>query len=67
MHFDSIRAFSVKPGDKMPAPLSWGGWDRSKALCVTATRDEDNIMIISLENGQEFRVIPMNRVPFIKR
>lgn len=65
--FNTIRAFSIQPGDKMPAPLAWGGWDRSKALSVTEVRDADGVKVLTLEGGATVRALPMNRVPFISR
>lgn len=66
MTFNTIRAFSIQPGDKMPAPLAWGGWDRSKALRVTDVQDGDGVMVFTLEGGATVRALPMNSVPFIR-
>jgi hypothetical protein len=66
MRFDSIRAFSVRIGDKMPAPLSWGGWNRDVVLSVIAIDDDSGLIAFTLEGGAVVRSFPMNTVPFLK-
>ena len=68
MTFNTTRAFSIRPGDKLPAPLTWGGWDRSKALRVTQVWHDRSIgyCIFSLENGETVRALSMSMVPFIR-
>jgi hypothetical protein len=66
MTFNTIRAFSIKPGDRMPAPLSWGGWDYSRALRVIAVSDADGAKVFTLETGPKVRALPMTRVPFLR-
>jgi len=66
MTFNTIRAFSIQTGDKMPAPLAWGGWDHSKALRVTDIRDSAGMKVFTLETGATVRAFPMNKVPFIR-
>lgn len=66
--FNTVRAFGVRPGDKMPAPLPWGGWDRSKALVVTQVGHDRSVgyCIFTLETGETVRALSMNVVPFLK-
>lgn len=66
MTFNTIRAFSIRPGDKLPAPLSWGGWDRSKALAVQAIDRSADEVVFTLESGATVRARPMNQIPFIR-
>jgi hypothetical protein len=66
MTFNTIRAFSIRPGDKLPAPLSWGGWDRSKALAVQSIDRNPDVVVFTLEGGATVRALPMNQIPFIR-
>jgi hypothetical protein len=66
MTFNTIRAFSIRPGDKLPAPLAWGGWDRSKAVLVTDVRESAGMKVFTLEGGATVRAFPMNQIPFIR-
>ena len=66
MTFNTIRAFSIRLNDKLPAPLSWGGWDRSKALAVRAIDRSADAVVFTLEGGLTVRALPMNQIPFIR-
>jgi hypothetical protein len=68
MTFNTVRALSLRIGDKVPAPIPHcGGWDRTKALCVTNVQSADGVQIFTLENGATFRAFPMNTIPFMPR
>ena len=67
MTFNTVRAFSIRPGDKVPGPLSWGGWDKRRAIEVSeVTNGVDGMIVFKLVNGDSFRAIPMNLIPFIR-
>lgn len=68
MTFNTIRAVHIRPGDKVPGPLSWGGWDKSRAVkVVSRSRTIGGGYEFALETGETFFVLPMNLVPFIPR
>lgn len=67
MIFNTIRALSIRPGDKVPGPLSWGGWDKRRAVEVSeVTKGADGMIVFQLITGESFRALSMNMVPFIR-
>lgn len=66
MAFDTIRAFSVRPGDLMPIPLANGQWDKTRSNKVIATHHDRSLgmIVFSMSDGSTFRAFPMTSVPF---
>jgi hypothetical protein len=66
MHFNTIRAMSIRIGDKIPTPLVNGGWDRSKPREVydVARNIEPGMMTFTLDDGSALNAFFMNQIPF---
>lgn len=63
LHFNSIKAFSLKIGDVVPTPLPWGGWNKNSPVLITAVSKSDGMLVFKLESGKTFKAFPMNTIP----
>ncbi len=63
IRFDSIRAASLRVGDAVPAPLAWGGWNKSSARRITGISRDNEMIVFNLNCGGMFRSFPNNQIP----
>lgn len=65
IQFSSIRAMSIRAGDRLPMPLPSGAWDRRQSLRVNSVGQDGGVKVFALEGGKTVRALPMNTVPFL--